>query len=172
MSLLVSRNAGYAMTNENITKDDSMESFTKLIPIIFLIIWTIIAIKGKKKKKQVPSTDKEKKLPPATPFDKLQNTFKDLFAELEKPVEEKPLETLKPEKTRIPETKKTRIEKDIEIKLSDTDIKPSAPKPQETKPSYQTYTGTVVKTTAPVKKLREAVIWSEILGKPVSIRDE
>ena len=149
-----------------------MESFTKLIPIIFLIIWTIIAIKGKKKKKQAPSTDKEKKPSPATPFDKLQNTFKDLFAELEQPVEEKVLKIPEPQKIKIPETKKTRIEKDMEIKMSDIDIKPSTPKPQETKPSYQTYTGTVVKTTVPVKKLREAVIWSEILGKPVSIRDE
>lgn len=151
-----------------------MESFTKLIPIIFLIIWTIIAIKGKKKKKRAPSTDKEKKLPPpATPFDKLQNTFKDLFAELEQPAVETELpEIPELQKTKIPETRKTRIEKDMEIKLSDTDIKPSVPKPQETKPSYQTYTGNVVKTTVPVKKLREAVIWSEILGKPVSIRDE
>lgn len=149
-----------------------MESFTKLIPIIFLIIWTIIAIKGKKKKKQAPSTDKEIKPPTATPFDKLQNTFKDLFAELEQPVEEKVLKIPEPQKIKIPEIKKTRLEKDMRIKLSDTDFKPSAPKPQETKPSYQTYTGTVVETTAPVKKLREAVIWSEILGKPVSIRDE
>lgn len=149
-----------------------MEPFTKLIPIIFLIIWTIIAIKGKKKKKQAPSTDKEIKPPTATPFDKLQNTFKDLFAELEQPVEEELPKTLEPENIKIPETKKTRIEKDMKIKMSDTDFKPSAPKPQETKPSYQTYTGTVVKSAIPVKKLREAVIWSEILGKPVSIRDE
>ena len=75
MSLRVSRNAGYeaqrcwtkatftkllykdcfttfAMTNDNITKDNSMESFEKLIPIIFLIIWTIVAVLGKKKKQK------------------------------------------------------------------------------------------------------------------------
>ena len=149
-----------------------MDSFEKLLPIIFLIIWTIIVMLGKKKKKQAPSTDKEKRPAPATPFDKLQNTFKDLFAELEKPVEEEIPETLEPEETKIPKTKKTKIEIDKEMKLSDLDIKPSPPPLPEIKPSYPTYARSVAKTAIPVKKLREAVIWSEILGKPVSIRDE
>ena len=150
-----------------------MDSFEKFIPIIFLIIWILIAVLGKKKKKQAPPPDKEKRPSPATPFDKLQSTFKDLFAELEQPgVEEELPEILEPKKVKIPERKKTKIEKDIEIKLQDTDIKPSPPTPPEIKPSYPTYARSVAKTAIPVKKLQEAVIWSEILGKPVSMRDE
>ena len=157
------------MTNDNITKDNSMESFEKLIPIIFLIIWTIVAVLGKKKKQKAPTPDKEKQPAPATPFDKLQNTFKDLFAELEQPVAEELPETLKPQKTKIPETKKTRIEKskEMEIEISDKDIKPL-----EVKSSYQTHIRKPIRTAVPIKKLREAVIWSEILAKPVSMRDE
>ena len=158
-----------------------MDSFQKLMPILFLILWMTIAILGKKKKKQAPSSNKEKKTTPANPFGKLQNTFKDLLAELEQPAVETELpKTPELPKTIIPEVRKTKIEKEMEkrlkkemeIKLSDTDIKPSIPKPQKIKPSYQSYTKTDVKTAIPVKKLREAVIWSEILGKPVSIRDE
>ncbi len=153
-----------------------MESFEKLIPIIFLIIWTVIAVLGKKKKKQARSTDKVIKPAPATPFDKLQNTFKDLFAELKQPVAEELPETLKPQKIKIPETGKTRTQKDteraIENEISDKDIKPPPSKPPEGKSSYQTHTIKAARTAVPVSKLQEAVIWSEILAKPVSMRDE
>lgn len=151
-----------------------MESLERLIPLLFLIIWVIATVARKKKQQPAPATDKEKKPAPATPFDKLQNTLKDLFAELEQPVAEELPETLKPKKTKIPETTKTRIEKgkDIEIEISDKDIKPLSPKPQEIKSSYQTHFRERAKTAVPIKKLREAVIWSEILAKPVSMRDE
>ena len=149
-----------------------MESFEKLIPIIFLIIWIIVAVLGKKKKQKAPTPDKEKQPAPATPFDKLQNTFKDLFAELEQPVAEELPETLKPQKAVIPEVRKTRMEKEMEIEISDKDIKPLPPKPPEVKPSYQPHTRKTARTAVPVSKLQEAVIWSEILAKPVSMRDE
>jgi hypothetical protein len=163
------------MTNNSITKDYSMESFEKIVPLIFFIIWAIVAVLGKKKKQKAPPPDKEKQPAPATPFNKLQNTFKDLFVELEQPVAEELPETLKPKKAKIPEVRKTRMEKErdreIEIEVSDKEIKPLPPEPAKVKPSYQTHTRKTVRTAVPVSKLREAIIWSEILAKPVSMRD-
>lgn len=151
-----------------------MESFEKLMPILFLIIWSLIAIMSKKKRRRAPASNKEKKTVPATPFDKLQNTLKDMFEELKQPVVDKLPETLKPEKTKIPETRKTRIEKEKEkgIEISDKTIRPLSPTTLEIKPSYEMYTRKRIKTSVPRKKLQEAVIWSEILAKPVSMRDE
>ncbi len=141
-----------------------MESFEKLIPIIFLVIWTIIAMAAKKKKKQQQTpSDTSKKPKPRNPFlGNLQSTLGTFFSEMQPQNEvleqagtfDNVLDEIDPEAT-IPEIK----------------IEPSKPVEKEKDP-YNPYTHSLsAQITDTTARLRKAVIWSEILGKPVSMRD-
>lgn len=151
--------------------------FEKLIPIIFLIVWTIIAIAGKKKRRKssAPDTDKRKK-PTTThsPLGKFQNTLESLFTELAQPPEEELPETLKPKETLISKLteKEKSISEDAGTEISITNIKPPPITKPAIKSAYSIRKKRTTKKEPSVEKLREAVIWSEILAKPIALRDE
>ena len=148
-----------------------MESLGKLIPIIFLVLWTIITITAKKKKKQQasqPDTDKTPKPAQKKQFlGNLQNTLENMFAELNQPPEEEFPETLKPLKS--PKEEK-QILKEADSETTTQKYKPVTTKLPKTKSAYSTQREKA-SVMSSVRKLRDAVIWSEILAKPVSMRD-
>ena len=133
------------------------ESF---IWIIFVIIWvvsTIVKIIAKKSK----NTPADKKGSPSKGnpvFGKLQNTINTFLAKLEQPsgatinrkIEQQSVETPQSEVIDLPEIKIQPVEK-----IHAYSITKSGPK--------RTYSS---------KRLKEAIVWSEILGKPVSMRDQ
>ena len=142
-----------------------MESFEKIIPIIFLVIWTIIAIAAKKKKKQQQSRpDSSKKPKPRNPFlGNIQSTLDTFFSEMQ-PQNEEELEQAGTFDNTIDEI-------DTEATIPEIKIEPSKPVEKEKGP-YNPYTHSLsTQITDTTAHLREAVIWSEILGKPVSMRD-
>ena len=141
-----------------------MDSFEKLIPIIFLIVWTIIAVAAKKKKKQQqsrPDTLKKPK-PQNMLFGKLQSTLDTFFSEMQPHNEV--LEQADTFDNTIDEI-------DTEVTIPEIKIEPSKPVEKRKSPS-DPYTHTLsAQSTDATARLREAVVWSEILGKPVSMRD-
>lgn len=141
-----------------------MESFEKIIPIIFLVIWTIIAIAAKKKKKQQQSRpDTSKKPKPRNPLlGNLQSTLDTFFSEMQP--QNEVLEQAGTFDNEIDEI-------DTEVTIPEIKIEPPKPVEKRKSPSdpyIHTFSAQSINTTA---RLREAIIWSEILGKPVSMRD-
>ncbi len=155
-----------------------MESFDQIVPIIFLVIWTFIAILGKKKKKkQAPGPANGKSLKPArqSPFlGNLQSTLENVFAQLEKP----PQEVL-PEKPKSPEPSNSEVPFEDDYSREKTDSEVATPvdmtfvknTPKENV-SYSTKKRKSTAANLSIEKLKNAVIWSEILAKPVALRDE
>ena len=143
-----------------------MDSFEKLIPVIFLIIWSIIAVAAKKKKKEQQSRpDTPKKRKPRNPLlGNLQNTLDTFFTELQPQTVEQSEET---------DTFKDTID-EIDTEVTIPEIKKEPSKPFETKkaPSQLQMHSLLRQGSDSTARLREAVIWSEILGKPVSMREE
>ena len=142
-----------------------MESFEKIIPIIFLIIWTFIAIAAKKKKKQQQSRpDTSKKPKPRNPLlGNLHSTLDTFFTELQ-PKNEELFEEAGTSDNTIDEI-------DTEATIPEIKIEPYKPVEKRKSPSDPYIHTFSAQSTDSTARLREAVIWSEILGKPVSMRE-
>jgi hypothetical protein len=155
-----------------------MESFEKLLPILFLIIWTIIAVSAKKRKKQQrPAPNAEKKSKRQGPLlGKLQSSLDSFFTQLAQGYNEELPASLKasPEtggSRKIREIEETIEGAETEITLPERRIKPPKPvKPGRIsiQPSLRLLSA---QSSDSISRLRAAVIWSEILGKPVGMRD-
>ncbi len=140
-----------------------MDSFEKLIPLIFIVIWTIIAAASKKKQMQKPP-DREKTEPRDTFFGKLQSSIDSFVSEMQ----QQNVEGFKEE------SKYTTASEEIDMEVTpEITMEPSKPVEREEKASrpYGATDKVSVQTDISKLRLREAVIWSEILGKPISIRD-
>jgi hypothetical protein len=183
----------------------------KLLPILFLVIWSIFASQARKKKKQQaqrqgrqperPSRTtqrpprQEPQRPsgskPKTLFQDLRKKLEEAFEELGEPVRQgqsstatRKQRTERPQKER-PATKATRIEKtqkrrsttkrtslqDYGPEVADLEAISRAPD----KLAYGEQEATVDIEELGIhspRQLRRAVIWSEIIGKPVSLRNK
>ncbi|NLP02322.1 MAG: hypothetical protein GX089_07500 [Fibrobacter sp.] len=148
--------------------------FETLLPVIFFVIWIIISIAASTKKKRPPAksgpspsyqkpSSSEKQVesePRAT--DQLKKTLEAIFQEMgvlpppEIPSPEHVEEKTKPEKP---------VEKQVQERVERVERKrPSRAPEMEEEP----VTGPAVS----YNELRNAIIWSEILAAPVSMRDE
>jgi len=150
------------------------DSLPKLIPLFFLILWWILTTIGKKNKKpeRAEKQKKESKSFFKGPLTgKLQDSLNKLFEELElKKGEELPA-SLKPvaKKTEAPaksDAKKAAAPKAAPLQP----IPPEEKSPKKKGLSIRENAHT--KSIIPQSKLQKAVIWSEILARPVGLRDQ
>jgi hypothetical protein len=157
-----------------------MDFIDKLLPVIIMLIWFAITFSSNKRKKkgkpQKPSLNEKKHSHTPSFFNNLQKGFEDLLQENQlsvpfpvkttniKPVKVTPTEKEKisrsrPEKT--PEKKSVKATGDIYERTTKSE-----------KIYYPKKRNRSINGTVSVKKLREAIIWSEILAKPLSLRDD
>jgi len=144
-----------------------MDSFEKLIPILFLIIWSIVALMGKKKKQKKPLPEPNKKPAKVNSFlGDIKDTVENFLNELEQPSE-----NVIPDKLNLKGKKDKSVSEpvDIELKIPDKTVKTLSQIPEES--AYTIHKKSSSIECFSVKKLREAVIWSEILARPISLRD-
>lgn len=175
-----------------------MENFFESIgPLFILALWTIFSLlarkaaASKKNKKNAPHDNPSAPRPKKAAAGNDKDTKKPVFGKLEDSVETilKELDILKKEETpkdKIPEKKKnikkTRIaqnKKENQSQTASFDTKFSEPlrerrtKPQtDSIPVSEPYSRQKNQFAFSTQKLRNAVIWTEILGKPVSERNE
>lgn len=154
--------------------------FLQFIFIIGLIIWIFSSVKAQKKKRtETPSADQDnqptpKPTPPAIPslaaFKKSLESFVegvDLVAREKTYLEERAEEPVQPqEPTELPKEALIPDEEEIVKYPVRKDMVYTRPAPEKAR-RKKSFTG-----KASVERLQEAVIWSEILAKPISLRDD
>ena len=150
------------------------DSFGKLIPLLFLILWSIMSAIGKKKKKKERAENQKKESKPffrGPLVGKLQDSLNKIFEELEPKTDQEIPEPLTSFIKKSKESAKSELKKTAAA--NDT---PPESRPQEEKPSEKKVRPILEhaskKAAIPKSKLRVAVIWSEILAQPVGLRDE
>ncbi|MBD3314550.1 MAG: hypothetical protein GF344_02075 [Chitinivibrionales bacterium] len=177
--------------------------FEKILPILFLILWTIFASLGRRKSKKSPQSSEDAAGPnrtnerpqrrnprrPTAPkpqpiFQDIRQTIENMFDELGEAVQKdippksKEMRTSKHSQKVRKVTGSTRIEKaegrsaaerhepeelDLEsMQPAPEKLRPVSLEPQASLESFQ------LRSRA---ELRRAVVWSEIIDKPVSLRD-
>lgn len=153
-----------------------MDFLDKLFPIIVLIIWTLISIKNKQKKgKPKEKPEKNKKPNSVIPlFENLQNSLENLLEAnqlsdpLKPQIEDIDEIDIEPKETEIPPESSDDIQDKNKIIESDKKEKViKIPKKTHSRSRNISVNGNIS-----VHKLREAIVWSEILAKPVSMRNE
>ncbi len=147
----------------------------KLIPIVIFIIWVIFAGKKRKKPaKKQPGPLKEKQKRPSNPlFGKFQNTIENFLEQLEQTKGKE-----------LPQKHRSSHEEDAKYSSSEqlndyeetvkTDTTVNADEktskvPLQTTPGYSSQNK---KSREKINNLKKAVIWSEILAKPVGLREK
>ncbi|MGD9200833.1 MAG: hypothetical protein PVI26_04650 [Chitinispirillia bacterium] len=151
-----------------------------LVPFIFLIIWALFTFGGNKKKVkfQKPYKKEKKNNQVSSFFDNIQKSVEEIIKEneLSVPFQAK---TSAINNTKEKTIKKGKISQPVEV--SEKKSVQSADnissdiyklKMKTEKGQYQKLQPAFVKRDFSVKKLQEAIIWSEILAKPLSLRDE
>lgn len=160
----------------------TMENFDKILPLIFIVIWGLSfffkANKGNEKTNSLNKDNREtKKISQPPLLNKLQNGLGSFFEELEQVQENigkaqkstSPLPTYKTLHKADPNDIDASAETEvlyIRDKKSDIIIKPDTAYSEKKRVKQHCFEG------LSIKKLREAVVWSEILAKPIGLRNE
>lgn len=166
-----------------------MDFIDKLLPIIVLIIWALLTFSNKKKKRgnaQKPPQSGKKTNPAFSFFENIQKSVENILTENQvsiplpktsfstntdvKPkavaitsIEAKTIENNKSSQTVVSKKKAAQSKRDS--------YEPTM-KPESEREEYPNYKNISTKRALSVKRLREAIIWSEILARPISLRDD
>ena len=155
-----------------------MDSIEKLLPIIVMLIWVLLTFSVNKKKKKVKSqkpSQKEKKTS-NTPsfFDNLQKSVENILMENQRSVPF-PLKTADIKRAEVNPIKKEKASQSDKVSKeksvqslddsSELEMKPGKERPMKI---WRISNRDIIS----VRKLREAIIWSEILAKPLSLRND
>ncbi len=150
--------------------------FDKILPIIIFIIWFIVVISKQIGKKQKSPSPKKQKSPTSPFFKKLQSTIENIIEEYEKPknnlsgvATSSKVKGTKTQSQNRSEKEKNTIHEEIkeEIHSSKPPILPKVPNYYKRGPHKQALQKGKKRTST----LQKAVIWSEILSKPISLRE-
>ena len=155
-----------------------MDSIEKLLPIIVMLLWVLLTFSVNKKKKKVksqkPSQKKKKTSNTPSFFDNLQKSVEDILMENQRSVPF-PLKTADIKTAEVNPVKKEKasrfenVRKEKSVPSIDDSSKLEM-KPGEERPmKIQKISN---RDNISVRKLREAIIWSEILAKPLSLRND
>ncbi|HON10067.1 MAG TPA: hypothetical protein PLE24_04310 [Chitinispirillaceae bacterium] len=156
---------------------DPFDLFETLLPVIFFVIWIIISIAASTKKKrppvksgpgpsyQRPGTPEKPVESEPRPVDQLKKTLETIFQEMGglPPPDIPPPEYVE-EKARPEKPVKKQVQERVERVERVERIRPSRAPEMEEEPD-----------SSPIvsyNELRNAIIWSEILAAPISMRDE
>lgn len=145
-----------------------MENLDKFAPLIFLVIWALIAGLGRKKKASSASGSSGSEPKPNRPapppvFGNVRETIDNLISELGGPVQ--PAARPKPVAMQEPSAESRQETKPAELEKWETKARTHTPTQEQTGQQPPAVPNKVA-------RLRRAVIWSEILGPPVSLRQE
>jgi hypothetical protein len=152
--------------------------FDKIIPIVIFIIWAIVAVKKRKKpQKKQPAPLKEKPKQPANQlFGKFQSTIENFLEQLEQQKSVATPKTIPPSSEEDPEyayqEQPDSQEEMVETVTSINEYEKVPESSLQTSPEHKTQKKHSKKTKKRIEQLKKAVIWSEILAKPVGLREE
>ncbi len=148
--------------------------FEKVLPIIVFIVWAIIANAAKKKKGQRQSSVQDKNKPKQRGFSlrDLQSGVEKVLKELEQPVRTKKAAVSKKVAKRKEQAKK----RQTSIEQRQSELPVESAKIDISKLDTHSHDSSKEKTmvtksrTERFEGLKKAVVWSEILAKPLSLR--